>query len=66
MVKHAPVPPERQEELRADFARNSTRDMRLGLQASLRWLHRDDDPARRLCEAASQRGSCTPRRAMAI
>ena len=53
MVKHAPVPPERQEELRADFARNNTRDMRLGLQASLRWLHRDDDPARRLCEAGT-------------
>ena len=50
MVKHAPVPPERQAELRADFARNNTGDMRRGLQASLRWLHRDDDPARRLCE----------------
>jgi len=37
--------------LQADFARNNTRDMRLGLQASLRWLHRDDDPARRLCES---------------
>ena len=48
MVKPTPVPPERQEELRADFARNNIRDMRLGLQASLRWLHRDDDPARRL------------------
>ncbi len=53
MVKHAAVPPERQEELRADFARNSTRDMRRGLQAYLRWLHRDDDPARRLCEAGT-------------
>ena len=51
MAKHAPVPPERQEALRADFARNNTRDMRLGLQAYLRWLHRDDDPAQRLCEA---------------
>jgi pimeloyl-ACP methyl ester carboxylesterase len=51
MVKHAAVPPERQAELRADFARNSTRDMRRGLQAYLRWLRRDDDPARRLCEA---------------
>ena len=50
MVKRAPVPPERQAELRADFARNNTGDMRRGLQASLRWLHRDDDPARRLCE----------------
>ena len=51
MVKHAALPPDRQAELRADFARNSTRDMRLGLQAYLRWLHRDDDRARRLCEA---------------
>jgi pimeloyl-ACP methyl ester carboxylesterase len=51
MVKHAPVPPARQAELAADFARNNTRDMRLGLQAYLRWLHRDDDPAQRLCEA---------------
>lgn len=51
MVKHAPVPPARQAQLRADFARNNTRDMRQGLQAYLRWLRRDDDPARRLCEA---------------
>jgi pimeloyl-ACP methyl ester carboxylesterase len=51
MVKHAPVPPERQAELRADFARNDTHHMRQGLQAYLRWLHRGDDPARRLCEA---------------
>ena len=51
MVKKAPVPPERQAELRADFARGNTRDMREGLQAYLRWLGRDDDRARRLCEA---------------
>ena len=51
MAKHAPLPPERQAQLQADFARNNTRDMRRGLQAYLRWLHRDDDPARRLCEA---------------
>jgi pimeloyl-ACP methyl ester carboxylesterase len=51
MVKHAPIPPERQAELAADFARNSTRDMRRGLHAYLRWLHRDDDRSRRLCEA---------------
>lgn len=50
MVKHAPVPPERQAELQADFARNNTHDMLRGLQAYLSWLHRDDDPARRLCE----------------
>ena len=45
------MPPDRQEQLRADFARNNTRDMGLGLQAYLRWLNRDDDPGRRLCEA---------------
>jgi pimeloyl-ACP methyl ester carboxylesterase len=50
MVKHAPVAPERQAQPQADFARNNTRDMRRGLQAYLRWLRRDDDPARRLCE----------------
>ena len=38
MVKHAAVPPERQAQLRADFALNNTHDMRLGLQAYLRWL----------------------------
>jgi pimeloyl-ACP methyl ester carboxylesterase len=52
MVKHAKtLPPERRAQLGADFARNNPRDMRLGLQAYLRWLHRDDEPARRLCEA---------------
>ena len=52
LVKSASIPPERQAQLKADFALNDTRDMRRGLQAYLRWLHRDDDPARRLCEAA--------------
>src|SRR5258707_557924 len=52
MVKRAALPPERQAQLQADFAPNNTRDMRRGLQAYLRWLRRDDDPARRLCEAA--------------
>src|SRR5438445_2474175 len=51
MVKRAPLPPERKAQLRGDFARNRTRDMRRGLQAYLRWLRRDDDPAHRLCEA---------------
>ena len=53
MVKHAGLPVERQAQLRADFARNNTRDLRRGLKAYLRWLHRDDDPARRLCEAGT-------------
>src|SRR4051795_671266 len=51
LVKSAAIPPERQAQLKADFALNDTRDMRRGLQAYLRWLHRDDDRARRLCEA---------------
>jgi pimeloyl-ACP methyl ester carboxylesterase len=50
MVKHAAIPPERKTQLQADFALNNTRDMRRGLQVYLRWLRRDDDPARRLCE----------------
>lgn len=53
LVKGTPLPPERQAALKADFALNDTRDMKLGLQAYLRWLHRDDDPARRLCEAGT-------------
>jgi pimeloyl-ACP methyl ester carboxylesterase len=51
MVKQAALPPERQAQLRTDFERNDPGDMRRGLQAYLRWLHRDDDRARRLCEA---------------
>jgi pimeloyl-ACP methyl ester carboxylesterase len=51
MVKQAGLPPDRQDQLRADFARNDTGDMRQGLAAYLRWLHHDDDRARRLCEA---------------
>jgi pimeloyl-ACP methyl ester carboxylesterase len=50
MVKKAKVPPERQAELKADFARNTSRDLRKALQAYLDWLRRDDDPARRLCD----------------
>jgi pimeloyl-ACP methyl ester carboxylesterase len=37
--------------LKADFARNDARHLRRALREYLRWLHRDDDPARRLCEA---------------
>jgi pimeloyl-ACP methyl ester carboxylesterase len=51
MLKRAAIAPERQAELRVDFARNNTRDMRRGLREYLTWLHRDDDPAQRLCAA---------------
>lgn len=49
MVKKAAVSPQRQAELKADFARNKPSDLRQALQAYLSWLARDDDPARRLC-----------------
>lgn len=45
------VAPERRAELKADFAKNNAGDLRRALREYLRWLHRDDDPARRLCEA---------------
>lgn len=51
MVKQAKVSPERQAELKADFARNNPSDMRKSLQAYMRWLADDDDRASRLCKA---------------
>jgi pimeloyl-ACP methyl ester carboxylesterase len=51
MLKHTDLPEERKAELRADFAKNSPRDVLHSLRAYLRWLHRDDDPAARLCAA---------------
>ena len=52
IAKHAKqLPAERRDQLRADFARNNTSHMRAALTAYLRWLHRDDDRAQRLCRA---------------
>lgn len=51
LIKQAPIREERKREIKEDFARNDVRDLRRGLRAYLRWLHRDDDPARRLCES---------------
>jgi pimeloyl-ACP methyl ester carboxylesterase len=51
LIPRASVAPERRDELKADFARNNAGDLRRALREYLRWLHRDDDPARRLCEA---------------
>ena len=52
MVKHAKqLPAARVAELREDFARNNPAHIRAGLRAYLRWLHRDDDRAQRLCRA---------------
>src|SRR5215218_6979241 len=50
MVKRIPASPDRQSQLRGDFRRNRPRDMRLGLRAYLRWLHRDEGRAERLCQ----------------
>lgn len=65
MVKKVDVSPERLAELRADFARNDTGDVRKAMQAYLRWLGRGDD-RRDGCAIRTRRsGSFTPKRAMA-
>lgn len=51
MVKQAKVPPERQAELKADFARNKPSDMRKSLQAYMTWLGADGSRAEKLCKA---------------
>jgi pimeloyl-ACP methyl ester carboxylesterase len=51
MVKRIPASPDRQSQLREDFRRNRPRDMRLALHAYLRWLHRGEGRAERLCES---------------
>jgi pimeloyl-ACP methyl ester carboxylesterase len=51
MAKRIPVPPERQAELAADFKRNDPRDMRLALQAYMRWLAAGEDHAAMLCRS---------------
>jgi len=51
MVKRVPVSAERQNELRDDFRRNVPQHTRRGLREYVRWLHKYDDPAERLCRA---------------
>jgi pimeloyl-ACP methyl ester carboxylesterase len=51
MVKRVPVSTERQNELRDDFRRNDSRHTRRALREYVRWLHKYDDPAERLCRA---------------
>jgi len=50
MTKKAAVSADRQAELKADFALNDVRHMTKALRAYARWLDRDDDRARRLCD----------------
>jgi len=51
MVKRIPVSAERQDELRDDFRKNVPQHNREGLREYLRWLHRHEHPADRLCGA---------------
>jgi pimeloyl-ACP methyl ester carboxylesterase len=51
MVKRIPVSAGRQDELREDLRRNVPRQIRPALQEYARWLHRNERPAERLCQA---------------
>jgi len=51
MVKRIPASAERQEELREDFRKNVPRDLMASLREYVRWLHRGEGRAERLCEA---------------
>jgi pimeloyl-ACP methyl ester carboxylesterase len=51
MVKRTDLPAERKRELRADFRRNVPRDITPALRAYVHWLHRQEQPAERLCQA---------------
>jgi pimeloyl-ACP methyl ester carboxylesterase len=49
MVKRVPVSAERQRELREDFRKNVPQNVRPGLREYMRFLHRHERPAERLC-----------------
>jgi pimeloyl-ACP methyl ester carboxylesterase len=49
MVKRVPVSAERQRELREDFSKNVPQNVRPGLREYMRFLHRHERPAERLC-----------------
>jgi pimeloyl-ACP methyl ester carboxylesterase len=51
MVKRIPVSLQRQDELRGDFRKNVPQHVKHGLREYLRWLHRHERPAERLCRA---------------
>jgi pimeloyl-ACP methyl ester carboxylesterase len=51
MVKRIPVSAERQNELRMDLRKNVPAHMNLALREYVRWLHRHEHPAERLCRA---------------
>ena len=49
MVKRVPVSAERQQELRDDFRKNVPQHNKQALREYMRWLHRHERPAERLC-----------------
>jgi pimeloyl-ACP methyl ester carboxylesterase len=51
MVKRLPVSDERKGELREDFRRNVSNDTTPGLREYVRYLHRHERPAERLCQS---------------
>ena len=51
MVKRIAVSAERQNELREDFRKNVPGHVRVGLREYVRWLHRHERPAERLCRS---------------
>jgi pimeloyl-ACP methyl ester carboxylesterase len=51
MVKRIPVSSERKSELREDFGKNVPQHNSQGLREYVRWLHRHEHPAERLCGA---------------
>jgi pimeloyl-ACP methyl ester carboxylesterase len=51
MVKRIPASAERQDELREDFRNNVPEHNRQALREYVRYLHRDEHPAERLCQA---------------
>ncbi len=51
MVKRSALPAERRRELQADFRKNVPQDVMRGLREYVRWLHRHERRAERLCRA---------------
>jgi pimeloyl-ACP methyl ester carboxylesterase len=51
MIKRTALPAERKRELQEDFRRNVPRDTMRSMREYVSWLHRQDRPAERLCQA---------------
>jgi pimeloyl-ACP methyl ester carboxylesterase len=51
MIKRTELSAERKRELQEDFRRNVPHDITLALREYVRWLHRQERPAERLCQA---------------